>query len=144
MTVAVDELERFVNKNVILHVKQEDNSLREVEGKVEAASAAGMAFKEKGKSKLDLVMPEQIEEITLAPTKPKSVLQKKLKPIEEAQARQHLVDRHGVPLSWAKENTDQDAFAYHESLDHSNLGHKHVAEEVKPSERDEALADDEA
>lgn len=142
MTTTPVAVEQFVNKRVILHVRQEDGSLKEIEGKVEAASEAGMAFKEKGKSSLDLYMPNQIEEITAAPEKPKPVSQKKLKPIELGQARQHLLDRHGVPLSWAKENTEEAAFEYHQSLDHSDLGHKHVAEENKPSERDEALADD--
>lgn len=139
MTVAVAELEKNVKKPVVLHVRQDDGSLKELEGKIEAASEAGLAFKEKGKSNLDLYLPNQIEEIQAAPEKPKQVSQKKLKPIDLGQARQHLVDRHGVTLSWAKEADEQKAFDYHQNLDHADLGHRHEVPEV--TERDKALAD---
>lgn len=139
MTVAVTELAKHVNKRVVLHVKQDDGTLAEKEGKIEAASEAGLAFKEKGSSKLDLYLPEQIEEIQAAPEKPKSITQKKVKIIEVGQARQHLADRHGVPLSWLKANDEQTAFEYHESLDHADLGHRHEAPKV--TDRDKALAE---
>lgn len=140
MTVAVAELEANINKSVILHVKQEDGSLKELEGKIEAASEAGLAFKEKGKSNLDLYLPGQVESLQAAPDKPKPVSQKKLKPITLGQARQHLLDRHGVPLDWAKQNSEEAAFEYHKTLDHANLGHVHV--EPEQTERDKALADE--
>ena len=140
MTVAVAELEANIGKQVVLHLKQEDGSLKELEGKLEAASAAGLAFKEKGKSNLDLYMPDQVESLQAAPDKPKSVSQKKIKPIVEGQARQHLLDRHGVPLDWAKKASEKEAFEYHKNLDHSNLGHVHV--EPEQTDRDKALADD--
>lgn len=141
MSVAVADLTAHVNKRVILHVIQEDQSIKEIEGKIEAASEAGLAFKEKGKSSLDLYEPQQIEEISAAPERPKPVTQKKVKPIELGQARQHLVDRHGVALSWAKEADEQAAFEYHEQLDHTDLGHKHVAPK-ESTERDKALSDE--
>jgi hypothetical protein len=140
MSVEVAELEKNVGNRVVLHIVQEDGSLEEVEGKLEAASVAGVAFKAKGKSSIDLLTVEQIEELQTAPEKPKPVSQKKLKPIELGQARQHLVDRHGVELKWARDADEAKAFEYHEGLDHSNLGHTHVASE--PTARDEALADE--
>lgn len=139
MSVEVEQLESFVGKQVILHVRNEDGTLAELEGKIEAASVAGLAFKPKGQSSLDLYMPNQIEELQAAPEKPKPVTQKKLKPITLGQARQHLLDRHGVELSWAKEADEQAAFDYHAGLDHSNLGHIH--KEPEPTPRDEALAE---
>mgnify|MGYP000969785004 CR=1 FL=1 len=139
MSVSIQEIEKFVGKDAIIHLVQEDGTLKELTVKVEAATVAGVAYKEKGKTGLELTSPDQIEEISAAPVKPKAVVQKKVKPIELGGARQHLVDRHGVELSWAKEADEQAAFDYHAGLDHSNLGHVHV--EAKPDEREQALAE---
>lgn len=142
MAVAVADLVKANGKRVVLHVVQEDGTLQEIEGKIEAASEAGIAFKPKGKSSLDLLEPNKIEELQVAPEKPKAVTRKKLKPIELGQARQHLADRHGISMEWLKNNTEEAAFAYHEQLDHADLGHKHEAtEQAAPTERDEALAE---
>lgn len=140
MTVTLEQLQPYINKEAIFHVKQEDGSLREIQGTIMAATVAGVAYKEKSKG-MDLISsPSLIEEIDFAPTKPKAVSQKKLKPIEFGNVRQHLVDRHGVELSWAKDADEKAAYEYHEELDHSNLGHVHVAPEEKKDEREEALA----
>jgi len=133
MSVDVNTIEEFSGKQVILHLVEEDG-LREVEGKVEAASAAGVAFKEKGQRDLKLVLPDAIEEIQLAPTKPKKAVQKKLKPIEEQHARQHLADRHGYTLEAVNGMSDANAFAEHESIDHTGLGHRHEADKAEESE----------
>lgn len=125
MPVNPDTLEKFDNKQVILHVIDGD-TLKELEGKVEAASAAGIAFKEKGKREVDLIEPVNVEEIALAPTKPKNLPQKKLKLVAENNARQHLLDRHGYDRSVVNGMEDDQAFAEHEDIDHSDLGHKHV------------------
>lgn len=128
MTVDPTTLEQFDGKQVIIHLIEEDGT-REVEGKIEAASEQGVAFKEKGKRDVDLVLPAQIYEIALAPTKPKNLSQKKLKPVADSSARQHLLDRHGYDRSVVNGMTDEQAFAEHEDIDHADLGHKHVAED---------------
>ena len=139
MSVTLEQLQPFVNKEAIVHLVKEDGSLEEVRGTIQAATVAGIAFKQKGKPGLELIpSADLIEEIDYAPVKQKSVTQKKLKPIEFGQARQHLIDRHGVELSWAKDADEKAAFEYHNGLDHSNLGHTHVAEK---DERETALAD---
>lgn len=142
MAVAVTELQKLVDKDVVLHLIQEDGSLKEVEGKIKAASAAGVPFKPKGKADVELLFADQIEEASAAPTKPKSITQKKLKPIIEGQMRQHLADRHGIEISWCRDATEKDAVEFHNSIDHSKLGHIHVAE--SKDERQEALADESA
>jgi len=132
MSVDVNTLEQFSGKNVILTLKAEDGSATEVPGKVEGASVVGLAFKEKGKRDVRFVEPDEVEEIAEAPTEAKKVTQKKLKPLERAeQARQHLADRHGYKRSDLNGMPDADAFKFHEELDHSDLGHKHVVEEKK-------------
>lgn len=141
MTVNPQSLEEFSGKQVILHLRQEDGSVKELEGKVEDASEVGMAFKEKGKRDVDLVLPDQIEEIALAPSKPKTLAQKKLKLVTESNARQHLLDRHGYDRSVVNGMDDGKAFSEHEDIDHSDLGHKHAAEDEDES-TDEAGTDE--
>lgn len=142
MTVDPKTLEEFSGKQVILTVIQEDGSAKELEGKVEDASEVGMAFKEKGKRDVDLVLPEQIEEIVLAPSKPKTLSQKKLKEITEANARQHLLDRHGYERSVVNGMTDEQGLDEHNDIDHSDLGHRHESEDDEADETDETETGD--
>lgn len=141
MTVAADTLVDFAGKQVILHLITPEG-LKELEGKVEDASEVGMAFKEKGKRDVELVEPHQIEEINLAPEKPKTLAQKKLKPVTENTARQHLLDRHGYERSVVNGMTDSQGLAEHDDIDHADLGHKHV-EPDNDSDDDETGADEE-
>lgn len=143
MAVDASTLESFTGKSVTLVLKQEDGSAKEFEGKVEAASEYGMAFKEKGKRDSDLVEPDQIEEITLAPVKPKTLAQKKLKEVSETTARQHLLDRHGYERSVVNKMSDEQAFSEHEDIDHSDLGHKHVSDDDEGDENAEVEVSDE-
>lgn len=143
MAVDASTLADFSGKQVTLVLKQEDGSAKEFEGKVEAASEYGMAFKEKGKRDSDLVEPDQIEEITLAPVKPKTLAQKKLKEVSETTARQHLLDRHGYERSVVNKMSDEQAFSEHEDIDHSDLGHKHVSDDDEGDENAEVEVSDE-
>lgn len=129
MTVAASSLEEYSGKQVVLHIVNEEGGLDELEGKVESASEVGMAFKEKGKRDLRLIEPSQIEEIEVAPEAPRKAPQKKLQQVTTKSARQHLLDRHGYLRSWANEVSDDEAFAEHESVDHSDLGHRHLTDE---------------
>lgn len=135
--VDATKLADFEGKQVILTLAADDGTASELEGKVEAASAQGIAFKEKGKRDVDLVLPEKIVEIALAPSKPKSLIQKKLKPVTESTVRQHLVDRHGASRSAMNKMSDADAFKFHADVDHADLGHKHV-EATETEANDEA------
>ena len=143
MSVSVEDLVKHIDKDVIVHLIQEDGSLEETEGKIKAASEAGVAFKPKGKSGVDLLMVAQIEEIAAAPSKPKSIAQKKIKPVPEGGMRQHLADKHGISLKWCRDSTEEAAVEFHNSLDHADLGHVHVeaAKAEESSEREAALAD---
>jgi hypothetical protein len=122
---------------VILTIAQDGGDAAELEGKVDAASEAGMAFKEKGKRDVILVMPDEIIEIALAPSKPKSLAQKKLKPVTESTVRQHLLDRHGYLRTEVNKMEDDEAFETHEAIDHADLGHKHIVESDEENESGE-------
>lgn len=146
MSVNAEELKRYLNKKVTLHTIEAGGSIKEREGKVDAASEFGVAFKEKGKASVDLYEVAQIEEISAAPETPKKIRQKKLKPIEDGQVRQHLVDRHGMPVSKANELDEKQATELHDRIDHSDLGHRHEASEATSQEKAiaEAESDDAA
>jgi hypothetical protein len=133
----LEEVQQYTDKDVLIHLVQPDSSLKETTGKIMVATEAGIGFKEKGKASAELLTLSQIEEIAPAPAKVKSVVQKKIKPIEMGQARQHLIDRHGVELSWGKEADEKAAFEYHAGLDHSNLGHIHVEPKEKSNSEEE-------
>lgn len=139
MAVNATELEGYLNKKVVLHtIDAESGELVEREGKIDAASPHGIAFKEKGKASVDLYEVDQIEEIAPLVEGPKKIRQKKLKPVEAGSVRQHLVDRHGMPLDRANDIDEAQAVELHDRIDHTNLGHRHEAPEV--SSQEEAIA----
>ena len=148
MTVSLEELQKFIDKEAIIHLIQDDGTTKEITATIKAATVAGVPFKEKGKAGLEFATVEKFYEIAPAPVKAKTIAQKALNPIELGQARAHLVDRHGVQLSWAKDADEQSAFDYHASLDHADLGHRHYTEselaerkaKAEKDEREKALA----
>ena len=131
MSVDAATVESFSGKQVILHKILEDGTVAELEGKIEAASEFGIAFREKGKRDADLVELNQIEEVAAVPTKPKKLVQKKLKPVSDSGVRQHLLDRHGYSRSAVNEMSEEQAVAEHNGIDHSDLGHRHVEAETE-------------
>lgn len=137
MAVDKSKLVDFTKKQVILVTKGEDGNAHEFEGTVSGASPAGLAFKQKGKRDVSLVEPDDIEDIRLAPVKPKKMVQKKVDVIKEGNVRQHLVDRHGSTLEEGNELTEDQAVAMHDSTEHKGLGHRHEAKENKDKESSE-------
>lgn len=129
MPIDPSTLESFDGKDVVLHRIKEDGSVEELTGKIDGASEFGVAFKEKGKRDVVLVEPKDIEEIDVAAVKPKSLPQKKLKPIDNKAVRQHLLDRHGYGRKHVNAMSDEDAVAEHDSVDHTDLGHRHMTPE---------------
>lgn len=142
MSVTLEDLQPHVEKEAVLHLKQDDGSLKEVTGTIKAATVAGVPFKTKGKAGIDLLTVDQIEEVAAAPPKAKSVTQKKIDLVADGGMRQHLADRHGIELEWCKNATEEQAVEFHNGIDHSKLGHVHVDKkaEKEKSEREQALA----
>lgn len=100
----------------------------EIEGVVQVANEMGLLIKPKGQVKFELIPADEIEEVYLTPESATKLKRSKLKVVTLGKARRHLVERHGVQLSWANDNSEEDAFKYHEGLDHEalDLGHIHV------------------
>jgi hypothetical protein len=144
MTSTVTDYSEYVGKKVILTRKLEDGSADEVEGTVEVANAGGILIKPKGKVQMVLIEGENVEQVVLAPDSAKKLKAKKLKPITLGQARSHLLERHGGTLTEVNSMTEEEAFSFHESLDHdaADLGHVHVAESTAAAT--EASSDDDS
>lgn len=129
--VSLEELAKLVDKESIVHLIQEDGTTKEVTGTILAATPAGVPFKEKGKAAVQLLNATDFYEAVAAPEKPKPITQSKQKPVPEGQMRRHLAMYHGTSLKWCRENTEEAAVAFHNSIDHSDVGHRHVAEDEK-------------
>jgi len=140
------DLER---KTVVFTVKNADETETVVEGIVEAASPAGIAFRQKGKSQLQLLEVGDIVRHEVVPEKPKVLKQKVLKLVEVTKVRQHLADAHGINLNWLNSVSNEDAAEYHDSLAHVDgengpLGHRHEepkAEGEEANDLEKELAD---
>lgn len=141
------DLKEYEGKSVLLKVRDDDGEEVQLEGKVEAASQVGIAFKEKGKSGLDMFEANVILDVEALPEKPKLLKQKVLKPVPVESVRAHLADRHGINLNWLNSVTNEDAAKYHDSIDHSTgeagpLGHKHEAQDEQSDELEQVLSED--
>lgn len=141
MSVEATELKNYEGQRVVLtrnltEPNEAGESAVEVEGQVQAANEMGVLLKPKGQVQFKLIPLEEIEEISLQEAKTSKLKASKLALVKLGKARSHLLERHGVTLKWANETTEEQAFAYHASLDHEelDLGHVHVDKDKKDNE----------
>lgn len=130
------DLTKFDGKKVVIvHNLTEANDkgelAEEVEGTALAANAMGVLLKPKGTTQATLIEAANIEEISLAPEKPKKLVVRWLKDVEYGNARQHLVSSHGYNVSKVEPMTEEAALEFHETLDHSDLAHRHGEKPAK-------------
>ena len=144
----MSDYDKFVGKRIVLvrNLKTPNDKGElavEIEGSLEAANELGVMLKPKGQVKADIIDAAEIEEIRLAPEKAKSLKAKPLKIIELGQAKSHLLERHGLTLKEVNGLTEEEAFEYHETINHveSDLGHIHQNKESAPAAQ--AVADEE-
>jgi hypothetical protein len=122
----VPDLATLSGKRISLTFHDKDSGESQtLEGRVEIGSEVGLMFKEKGKSNVLLIEASQIDAVgELAPKEP-NVSVKTLQPIPLGRIRQHLADRHGYKRSDVNGLSEAQAEELHDSLDHSELAHKH-------------------
>lgn len=133
----------YKGKRVIVVVNGENGEAQEIEGTIDSVTAGAFILRPKGKTKVELIEDDDVLEIKDAPTPTKALKAKSLKPIELGQARAHLLDRHGYKLSDINALSEQEAFDFHATVDHSELGHNHDTSPA-PSAAEEAVAEAEA
>lgn len=127
MSVDPNKLADYAGKNVNIKLSGEYAELSG-EGKVEAASTMGVAFKPKGKGTV-IVLPSDVEAIE-ASAVVKKITRKSMLPATLDNVRQHLVDRHGYKVSDIEQYTPEQALEFHNSLEHGELGHDHKKAEA--------------
>lgn len=126
------DLQQYADKKVILVHHQYTEDSVELEGTVKAVAPNGIMIKPKGKTNLEIIDTESIDDIRLAAETAsaarasRALKAKTLKPLKLGQARAHLLERHGQTLEYVNGLSEEDAFRAHESLDHVALGLGHV------------------
>lgn len=138
-----EDYSKFNGKKVVVvqnlpKPNEQGQSAIEVEGTVQAGNALGILIKPKGKSSFDMIEAADIEEVRLAEETQKPLKQKVLKPVEIGSARSHLLERHGWTLAQANALNEEQAFEQHNSIDHTELGHRH--EDKSSTERAQAVS----
>lgn len=125
------DLEEYEGKRVELKLNGEEEQLL---GTVQSGAPEMIAFKEKGKAGLELVRKDEIEYIRLAAEAEPELRARRLNIVGLDTVKRHLVDRHGYALADINEMSSEEAFSFHENLDHEPLSHYHAD---PPSKRDE-------
>lgn len=140
-----DLVDKMVTVQVDISRQSEDEDFREVNGKLLAVSPNGLVIQNKTGTEIiglaDLLdIEETPKQLSLhivrrwvKPVTPGSATGTVIKRWVEEEAmpsvRQHLADRHGVPLDLIKAATPEAALMLHDGIDHKLLGHEHG---VKP------------
>ena len=116
-------------------VKLKDGT--EHEGRIDAGSAIGIVLRPKGSRGSLLIEAKDIESITVE-AKGKPRLRRKVLPTPlPGRNREHLIERHGYAVSEIEAMDEASAKAFHDSLDHSDLGHSHR----EPTEAEKAISE---
>ncbi len=136
MSIAPESLADFVGKDVNLRLVGQDEAL---EGKVEQASPAGIAFKRRGRRDIEPFFPDGIESIEVVEKRPTKIKQKKQLPVADERVKAHLASAHGLTLTEVNALSQEDAVKMHNGIDHTDLGHNHDKEpEAEKSEATES------
>lgn len=132
----VVNLAEYTGKKVNVKLTTEDEVFEAV---AEEATDFAVILRRKGKSALEMHPADEVENIELRPDVIKELKGRRLDFIVLDNIKRHLVDRHGYGLASVNAMTVEEAYEFHEGLDHSDLGHFHAEAPVK-SEREEAIA----
>jgi hypothetical protein len=135
------DLTTFADKKVNITFRPEGNGEPvEKEGTVQAASAIGLIFKEKGKADVLIIEPDWIDSISAQAEKEPNVTVKKLQPVTK-NFRQHLADRHGYLPKDLNEITEEQGKEIHDGIDHTSLAHKHETPQAQADAADTPIPD---
>lgn len=140
MPIKANELPGLKGKLVIVQVTvhgDDDEDYREVSGRVLAAAVDSIAI-QPPRGKLELIMAVDIIDIDLQP-RSRRLVKRWIDAMSDDHVRQHLADRHGVPLDLLRPISDKDAAKMHNAKNHETLGHGHG---VKPTRSERPRPED--
>ena len=121
----------YFRKHVQLNVMRADGDDHEVvTGRIENISDQAIIIRTRGGSEV-ITNAWILDTPTVVPPRKNSkVVIRKLRKLETT-VRQHLVDRHGLAVDLANALTEEQAVTYHDRVNHSNLGHRHIESEAE-------------
>jgi hypothetical protein len=138
MFKTLSELRALEDMTVVVEYSSARGSeIVKAEGKLLRAGAQGVVFESRGKT---VIVPLGSVIDLYEFTQPRKVVRRKVQHLLQRRARQHLLDRHGIPWDLVKFTTDQTAFDMHQQINHANLGHQHRGPEEVGPEEEEALS----
>ena len=129
--VNIDSAKLLVNSKVTITFRGPDP---EADGEVVttledayliAVNPTAIMFRPKGSRTGSIVEAGKVDSIVGVTVRPKIIV-KKLKPVTDKDAAQHLADRHGYTVSKVSEGSGAHWLNEHEGLDHSDLAHNHA------------------
>lgn len=116
---------KFVDKIVDVTLVADDDSEPIVHtGKVISGSESGLYMQITSSREKALLEADEIEHVRERNISTKRLLRRYLSPQNDGQVRQHLADRHGMPLDIIPNDLDE-AMELHAKVDHERLGHAH-------------------
>jgi hypothetical protein len=138
--MTVQNLPTYAGKYVNVTYRDEQGQQVSLDGTVEKANALAILLKVKGKGSLllDILDIETMTEVD-PPTKMPRIKVRAMAPINEDQVRQHLADRHGVPVAEIPLNP-KNAMLMHSGINHEGLGHVHRADIETVAKRAEIIS----
>lgn len=124
MEVTTSDLPGLVGKVLVVQVvvDSDDEDYREITGRCLVAAATGLVIQTKSRS--EIINMDDVIDIILE-QKARRLSRRKLGVIPDDAVRQHLLDRHGMPLDLVKKLDVAAAVEIHSKVDHSKLGHVH-------------------
>lgn len=145
MPVKAVDLISFVGKQAIVQIdtshESSDEDFKEITCKILAAGPTGLVIQTKTGSQIiaaNLLM--DLEEIIPATTR--RLTRRWIREASVTDARQHLVDRHGLPLSIVQLLKDAEALEMHKNTDHADRGHSHGEKPRKRRGRPRTVTED--
>jgi hypothetical protein len=139
MSVSTVDLGTLDGQRVRVKARDGDAAEFEWEGTVIAASPIAILVKPRGAMLAELVQAENIIDLEVLANPNAKLILRKIRILKPHEVRQHLVDRHGESWDNVERMNDIAAFEFHNSLDHSNLGHIH--EDKKQTARAKSIAE---
>ncbi len=129
MGVKASDLKDLIGKPVILQIdtSEDDDTIDdfiEVVGKLETLNEYGVVLKIREVGPIMYPMAKIID-VEVEEKRPGRITKRWLSNTERPHVRQHLADRHGVPMTILNILDSRAAEEYHGNIKHDDLGHGH-------------------
>lgn len=128
MSDTAQNLPQYDGKKVTLKLSDEAEAFQAT---VEAATPLAVIFKRKGKSQVEFKDAALVESIELIDEAEPVVKARRQDFVSLDNIKRHLVDRHGYAVADVNAMKAIDALNFHDTIDHTPLGHFHADKPVK-------------